>query len=149
MWHLLGADEMMRQPGQRLGWPWATSVWKKKKNKHRPNSESHTLSMNNQPSQPKKVIYLSVGWFLLVVGLIMTPLPWPFGFGAPMAILGLVMLLTHSFWVRRRFVRLSIRYPKLFGRVKIFLRRSLPKLRRRFGFKKSGKPSRHDEHQDG
>jgi hypothetical protein len=111
MWHLLGAHELMRRPARRLGWPWATSVWKKKKNKHKINSETNNLSMNNQPSQPKKVIYLSVGWFLLVVGLIMTPLPWPFGFGAPMAILGLVMLLTHSFWVRRRFVRLSVRYP--------------------------------------
>ncbi|NBT41089.1 MAG: hypothetical protein EBT20_11590 [Alphaproteobacteria bacterium] len=82
---------------------------------------------------PRKYILLIVGWFLLVVGLVITPLPWPFGFGAPMAITGLVLLLSHSFWVRRRFIKLTRTYPISLGWIKGFLRKTLPGLRKRFG----------------
>jgi hypothetical protein len=49
----------------------------------------------------KKSLALVIGFPLLIVGVITTPLPWPFGFGAPLTIVALLILSTQIPWFRR------------------------------------------------
>ncbi len=51
-----------------------------------------------------------VGLVMVLAGVLMAPLPGPFGL--PVSVLGLMIVLRNSFWARRRFVSLQRRHPR-------------------------------------
>ena len=73
---------------------------------------------------------IAIGWVCVVVGAIMTPLPWPFGFGAPLLFIGLYILATRSKWTRRGLQRLRNRYPVISTRLEGWKESSIPQVRR-------------------
>lgn len=83
-----------------------------------------------------RVLYIPAGWALIALGIAVGPLPGPGG--VPVVALGVIILLKHSPWARRRFIRLRRRYPQMLGRVEAFLRR---KKRQRAQAASSGPPS--------
>lgn len=63
------------------------------------------------PSPIRRLALLTLGWAMIVVAPITAPLPGP---GATIMFLaGLAILLKHSAWARRQFVRFKRRWPKL------------------------------------
>ncbi len=67
-----------------------------------------------------KLLLTFGGLLLMLVGVVITPLPGPFG--VPVILLGLILTLRGSTWVKRRFVRLVQRYPKLLRPLRRLLR---------------------------
>lgn len=61
-----------------------------------------------------------LGMVLIIAGIIIAPLPGPFGL--PIAVVGVAFLLRGSTWAKRRFLRLMVRYPKIFKPVRALLR---------------------------
>jgi hypothetical protein len=55
-------------------------------------------------------LWISTGGFLVAAGIVIAPLPGPFGL--PISVLGLVVILRHSNAAKRGFIRLQHRYPK-------------------------------------
>ncbi|ESQ92106.1 hypothetical protein ABAC460_04265 [Asticcacaulis sp. AC460] len=68
----------------------------------------------------KKILLSIVGILLMIFGVAIAPLPGPLG--VPPFMFGLILLLRNSIWVKRVFVRLSRRFPKLVGPVRAMLR---------------------------
>lgn len=65
---------------------------------------------------------LSMGGVLVAAGVVVAPLPGPFGL--PLTLGGLILLLRHSRWVRKTYVRSSQRWPKIGALFNRLLRRS-------------------------
>lgn len=66
-------------------------------------------------------LLLTVGGALLIMlGIVITPLPGPFG--VPIMLVGLVLVLRGSVWVKRLFVRLMLKYPRILRPVRALLR---------------------------
>ena len=61
------------------------------------------------------------GGAIVVIGLLMAPLPGPFG--VPVMVVGLMILLRSSFWAKRTFVRLQRRHPRFVFPLRRLLRR--------------------------
>jgi hypothetical protein len=55
-------------------------------------------------------MWITVGGFLVLAGIVIAPLPGPFGL--PISVVGLVVILRHSNAAKRGFIRLQHRYPK-------------------------------------
>lgn len=70
----------------------------------------------------RRLLALGAGWFLLLAGILITPLPLPIGL--LMLVLGLAVLVRRSRLVRRRIRDLRGRYPEFSER----LRRLEPKV---------------------
>lgn len=68
-----------------------------------------------------RALAIPAGWMLIALGVLVGPLPGPGGI--PVIALGVVILLRHSHWARRRFIRWRRRYPKLLRPVENVLRR--------------------------
>jgi hypothetical protein len=60
------------------------------------------------------------GSILIALGIVISPLPGPFG--APVILFGLAVLLRSSVWLKRRFIRARARHPKLLGPIRALLR---------------------------
>lgn len=67
-----------------------------------------------------KAIGLVLGVLMFIIGVLIMPLPGPFG--APVIFIGLVLILRSSSWVKRRFLRLVRRYPSLLYPIRKMLR---------------------------
>ncbi|WP_245531370.1 hypothetical protein [Asticcacaulis biprosthecium] len=67
-----------------------------------------------------KLLLCLVGIVLMIFGVAIAPLPGPLG--VPPFMFGLILLLRNSTWVKRVFVRLSRRFPKMVGPVRAMLR---------------------------
>ena len=64
----------------------------------------------------RRLLELGAGWFLLLAGILITPLPLPIGL--LMLVLGLAVLARHSRCVRRRIRHLRRRYPEFSERLR-------------------------------
>ncbi|MDV6329796.1 hypothetical protein [Asticcacaulis sp. 201] len=60
------------------------------------------------------------GVVLMVLGVVIAPLPGPFG--VPVMLLGLILLLRSSTWVKRQFMRQVHAHPKLLRPLRAMLR---------------------------
>ena len=52
-----------------------------------------------------RLALMVVGGFLVLLGILIAPLPGPFGL--PIAVVGLMMVLRNSFWAKRQFIRMQ------------------------------------------
>lgn len=57
-----------------------------------------------------RVLALALGVALMITGVVISPLPGPMGL--PLVLLGLVIALKASIWAKRRFIHLTLKYPK-------------------------------------
>ncbi len=67
-----------------------------------------------------KLLMTVLGVVLMAVGVVIMPLPGPFG--VPVILLGLIILLRSSMWVKRRFMKLVRAHPKVLKPVRALLR---------------------------
>ena len=67
-----------------------------------------------------KLLMTLLGLGLMLLGVVITPLPGPFG--VPIILVGLIILLRSSVWVKRLFIRLVRKYPKLLKPLRAMLR---------------------------
>ena len=67
-----------------------------------------------------KLLMSVLGIILMAVGVVIMPLPGPFG--VPVILLGLIILLRSSMWVKRRFVKLVQTHPKILRPLRAMLR---------------------------
>lgn len=67
-----------------------------------------------------KLLMTVAGFVLMLLGVVVTPLPGPFG--VPIILLGLILVLRGSTWVKRHFVKLVHKYPKIMGPIRALLR---------------------------
>lgn len=67
-----------------------------------------------------KVILMIAGGLLVALGLAISPLPGPLGL--PVVLLGLVLLLRSSTWIKRQFVKLVHKHPKWLGPLRSLMR---------------------------
>ena len=58
----------------------------------------------------RRLAAMMLGALIIVAGIIIAPLPGPFGL--PIALVGLAMILRNSFWAKRQFIRAQHRRPK-------------------------------------
>jgi len=68
-----------------------------------------------------RVLLLTLGGLVLLVGLILAPLPGHVGL--PLLVVGLMIVLRNSYAAKRRFLRLQRRYPKTVFPVRRLMRR--------------------------
>ncbi|MBN8528069.1 MAG: hypothetical protein J0M36_02395 [Caulobacterales bacterium] len=54
---------------------------------------------------------MALGGLIVVAGIIIAPLPGPFGL--PIALVGLAMILRNSFWAKRLFIRAQYARPRV------------------------------------
>jgi hypothetical protein len=66
-------------------------------------------------------VLAGAGWTIIGLGVVVAPLPGPFGL--PIALGGLVLLLGNSPAARRRFVAIGRRYPRVMAPLRRLLRR--------------------------
>lgn len=78
--------------------------------------------------RPYRLCWLTLGWFLVALSPVVGLLPGPGGVFVFAG--GLVLLLRNSVWIKRRFARITRRYPR-FGRLsdKALRRGSAPRRR--------------------
>ena len=69
-----------------------------------------------------RLLLTLLGAVIAVVGVLMAPLPGPFG--VPVTVVGLMLVLRNSFWARRRFVRLQHRHPRWLFPLRRLLRKN-------------------------
>jgi hypothetical protein len=69
----------------------------------------------------KKILLLTLGWMLLVIGPIVGLLPGPGGI--PITAAGLAIILSQSYTAKRLFIRWQQRHPRILGPLRRFLRR--------------------------
>lgn len=67
-----------------------------------------------------KLLMTFAGGLLMLVGVVITPLPGPFG--VPVILAGLIIMLRSSTWVKRYFVRLTQKHPRFMRPVRALLR---------------------------
>lgn len=68
-----------------------------------------------------RILWLGLGGLLVLTGMVIGPLPGPLG--TPLVLAGLLIVLRNSLWARRRYIRLSRRWPVSFRVVDKVLRR--------------------------
>ena len=66
-------------------------------------------------------LLLALGVVLILLGVLMAPLPGPLGM--PVTLLGLVLVLRNSFRLRRLFIRVQRRHPRVIFPLRRLLRR--------------------------
>lgn len=76
-----------------------------------------------------RMFYLWLGWPILIVGALVTPLPFPIGI--PMMIVGLFMLARGSHWVREKIIRTRRKWPQFSAKLNA-LKTAMPAPIRRF-----------------
>ena len=59
----------------------------------------------------KRLTSVALGAVIIVAGIIIAPLPGPFGL--PIALVGLAMILRNSFWAKRLFIRAQYARPRI------------------------------------
>lgn len=52
-----------------------------------------------------RVLAMVAGGFLVILGILIAPLPGPFGL--PISVVGLMLILRNSYWAKRRFIRMQ------------------------------------------
>ena len=62
-----------------------------------------------------------LGAVIIVAGVLISPLPGPGGI--PVIVIGLMLVLRHSFWARKQFIRVQRAHPKLVFPIRRLLRR--------------------------
>jgi hypothetical protein len=67
-----------------------------------------------------KLIMMIAGGLLVALGLVISPLPGPLGL--PVMLVGLVLLLRSSTWIKRQFVKLVQKHPKWLGPLRSLMR---------------------------
>lgn len=73
----------------------------------------------------KKVVLLSVGWVLIVVGPVVGIIPGPGGI--PITGAGVILVLSQSQTAKRVFLRYYKRYPETIGPFRRFIQRRKPR----------------------
>lgn len=68
-----------------------------------------------------RLVLVILGAIVVVVGILMAPLPGPFGI--PVIVVGLMLTLRNSFKARRQFVRFQYAHPKMIAPIRRLLRR--------------------------
>jgi len=63
---------------------------------------------------------VGLGAFIVVLGIVIAPLPGPFGM--PISLGGLILVMRNSYWAKRQFVKTYRRYPKWLSPVRRLLR---------------------------
>jgi len=59
----------------------------------------------------RKIFWMTIGWLLVIVGIVLTPAPVPIPLiGVLPLLIGCAILSTHSKWFRRAFQRLRLRF---------------------------------------
>jgi hypothetical protein len=69
----------------------------------------------------KKVLLMTTGWILVVVGPVVGVIPGPGGI--PIVAAGLVLILSQSYTAKRMFLRLERRHPRVFTPIRRFMSR--------------------------
>jgi hypothetical protein len=69
----------------------------------------------------KRVGMVLLGLLIILAGILISPLPGPGGI--PVIVVGLMIVLKHSFKARRQFVRLQRAHPKVISPIRRLLRR--------------------------
>lgn len=69
----------------------------------------------------KRVGMVVLGLLIILAGILISPLPGPGGI--PVIVVGLMIVLKHSFKARRQFVRLQRAHPKVISPIRRLLRR--------------------------
>lgn len=69
----------------------------------------------------KRYAWMTLGAMLVVVGVVISPLPGPGGL--PVVVVGLMLILRHSFKARRQFVRFAHAHPRMAYPIRRLLRR--------------------------
>ncbi len=67
-----------------------------------------------------KLLLITIGAMLMVLGIVVSWLPGPFGL--PIVLLGLILILRYSTWFKRLFMRRVRRHPRLLGPLRALLR---------------------------
>lgn len=78
-------------------------------------------SKTGRASEWQRTLASATGAGIIGLGLVLMPLPGPFGL--PVVLLGLILLLKNSLAARRSFVRAASRHPRVIGPVRRLLRR--------------------------
>jgi len=65
-------------------------------------------------------MWIGLGGFLVLAGIVIAPLPGPFGL--PISLLGLVVILRNSSSAKRSFIRMQRRHPKVLFPVRRMIR---------------------------
>lgn len=73
------------------------------------------------PNLLTKWAMILLGAFIVLAGLVIAPLPGPFG--VPIMVVGLVLILRSSYRAKRGFMRAVRRYPKVLYPIRRLLRR--------------------------
>ena len=68
-----------------------------------------------------RIVLVTLGLVLVVAGILIAPLPGPLG--APVTVVGLMLVLRNSFKARKQFVRFQHAHPKLLFPLRRLLRR--------------------------
>ncbi|MFN4297531.1 MAG: hypothetical protein ACK4FB_11880 [Brevundimonas sp.] len=68
-----------------------------------------------------RLALLVVGGFLVLLGILIAPLPGPFGL--PVSVVGMVVILRNSYWAKRQFIRAQHARPKVFYPFRRLMRR--------------------------
>ncbi|MDI7774205.1 hypothetical protein [Asticcacaulis sp. EMRT-3] len=67
-----------------------------------------------------KLLMTFGGACLMLLGMVIAPLPGPFG--VPVMLIGLIIILRGSTWMKRLFVRLLHKYPRVMRPIRALLR---------------------------
>lgn len=80
--------------------------------------------MKAKPGSPWRLVWMALGWLLIVAAPVVGVLPGPGGILLFAA--GAVLLIRNSLWAKRLYVRLKRRWPKLGRAADKAMRRSKP-----------------------
>ena len=67
-------------------------------------------------------LLLALGWFIILFGLALGPLPGPGGI--PIVAGGAMLVLSQSHSARKQFIRVQKKYPKFMGPIRRFMTRN-------------------------
>ncbi len=67
-----------------------------------------------------KLLMMGLGAVLVALGVVISPLPGPMGL--PLMVLGLILMLRNSTWLKRQFMRQVRKHPRALGPVRALLR---------------------------
>lgn len=74
----------------------------------RPRSRSHGL-LGGLARRLKRLALMAAGATLVLAGVVIAPLPGPFGL--PVSVVGMVLILRNSYWAKRQFIRAQYARP--------------------------------------
>ena len=69
----------------------------------------------------KRWTMIVLGLVIIAAGILISPLPGPGGI--PVIVIGLMLVLRHSFWARKQFIRVQRAHPRLVFPIRRLLRR--------------------------